>query len=383
MTPRVRKADARFKEVPGYPNLELDTKSGYYYVRKYIAGKGELFASTRSKKKMVAKTIAETKIAEMIGRKPGLRNRRIRLAALGEPLLKDLKEQTETLDEDGHPLRRLSTYTGKDKVYIPLIVKLFGEVCADEIDEQFWKSWVKKTGRKLGRNLGDIAKYLSLFLTYAFEEKYIGRKPRIKNPDRQRNNAIVYENDQIIAFYQNAEPTLQDLIVLAAENPLRPHENCEVRWEMVFFEKDEEGREVVIYRLPASFTKTREARELQLSPRSASIIRRRHAERSQGSPYVFPAPQNPNRPLSRKVLGSMWARMKERAKITTPCKFHWLRHSFYSKALLESQTSVAKVSEAGGTSIATLQKRYLKSTARKTREVAAAVNLDFDREGKE
>lgn len=381
MTPRVRALNSSFSEVPGCSYLEMHKVSGIYYVRTSVQGKGELFKSTRSRKKGEAKAIADEMIKEFAGQKPGLRTGRIKMSKICEMAQAACLEESKQLDDDGIPLRSKNT-TEHDFYNFPLISKLFGDYYADEMDELFWKGWVKKEGRELNRTLGDIAKYLSKSLSYAFDQKYLARKPRIKNPDKQRNKAKVYDNAQIVTFYHNAEPDLQHLIILGAENPLRPHENCEVQWSMVSFEKDEHGKPIVIYRFPEWFTKTREAREMTLSPRSAEILRARYKTRDKASPYVFPSPKNPTtKPISKKMLSRMWGRMKERAGIpNAKIKFHWLRHSFYSKALLEALVPVSLVSEAGGTSIATLQSRYLKSTAQTTRAVSHAVDLFKDEE---
>jgi integrase len=388
MTPKARKQSAVFQEVPGYPELELDTRSGIFYVRKSVLGKGELFRSTRCRQKKRAQTIAQEMISEFTTRKPGLRSRRVRISDLCDALFTELEIESKTVGQDGLILRKPRTFA-KDRLFLldrtyrgkareAVIKKHFGEYFADEIDEQFWNRWVKKEGRRLGTTLGDITKYLSHVLDYAFMEKYIGRKPRLKSPDAEKNDALVYDNEQIVTFYLNAEPLLQDLIVLASENPLRPHENCEVEWSMVDFQDDGS----VIYRLPASFTKTRTAREFHLSPRSALILRRRRQEASGSARYVFPSPGSPEKPLSRKHLSGMWRRMKLKAGITGPAKFHWLRHSFYSKAILEAMIPIATAGQAGGTSAKTLEKRYLKSTAEKTRAVSTAVSIDFEKGGR-
>lgn len=385
MTSKVRKKSATFQGVPGYPELELDTRSGIYYVRKSVAGKGELFRSTRSRKRGEARSIAQEMISEFTMRKPGLRSRRIRIADLCQPLFEELETETKTIGRDGLPLRKPRTHA-KDRLFLldrvyrskarpAAIKKHFGEYYADEIDEQFWDRWVKKEGRRLGTTLGDLTKYLSRVLEYAFVEKYIGRKPRLKNPDPEKNDAQVYNDQQLAAFYLNAEPTLQDLIAIAAENPLRPHENCEVEWSMVDFQEDGS----VIYRLPASFTKTKTARELYLSPRASQVVRRRREGALEGSRYVFPSPRDPGRPMSRKHLSDMWLRMKKKAGITSKLKFHWIRHTFYSRAILDALIPIATVGQAGGTSAKTLEKRYLKSTAEKTRAVSVAVKVDFEK----
>lgn len=385
MTPRPRKPDAKFVEVPGYPDLELNRETGVFYVRKSLPGRGELFKSTRCKTKRRAQTIAETLIAEATLRKPGLRAKRIRIAEICDYALAELEKQTRQVDADGIPLRSLETYR-KDVYYLGkkakrrgegVIRKLFGDYLADEIDEQFWKRWVDKTGRGLGRTLSDVAKYLSLVLTWAFEEKYLGRKPRIRNPEKPKKTHVIYDEKLMRKFFQAAEPTLQDLIILGAENPFRPKEVREMTWEMVDLKRR-------ATKLPPAFTKTREGREVPLSSNTIAMLKRRWKTRNPKSPFVFPAPQDPKRPVSTVLLSKMWKRMKKKLKeraelpLENP-KFHWFRHTFYTKAILEHGL-LAQASEAGGTSIKTLQKRYLKSNADKTRDVSHAVNLKWESE---
>lgn len=393
MTPRMRNENARFVEVPGYPDLELNRASGIYYVRKHVAGKGEFFKSTRQKTKRMAQTVADEMLREFIGRKPGLRNERIRIAKACDLLLEQCEEETQLKDEDGHVLRRAVTFE-KDCFYIPKIKELFGEYWADEIDEQFWKSWVKRVGRKLGIKLGDYAKYLSKVLTYAFEESYLGRKPRIKNPDKDPKKAGDYTEEQTTLFVRAAEEKLKHQVVLGAENPLRPNEIDAMQFAYLKFTTDREtGEEITIYSLPETFTKTWEARDMVLSSNSNRILRERYKNRDKTSPYVFPAPKDPSRPQSRQHRARMWGRMKARARqmameegIEYPSgkiKFHWLRHNFYRTALLEMGLPIAQVSQVGGTSAATLQRKYLASRPEKTRQVTQAVRLKLDGGGGE
>lgn len=400
MSPRVRKENARFKAVIGYADLELDTSSGYYYVRVSAKGKGELFKSTREKTVRKAQTVADDLIDAFRGRKAGLRSERIRVRELCELALKDLEEQTKTLDEDGHPLRRQSTFQGNDKTHLRgpfpkgtklkkgmrkegLIRTLFGDFFGDEIDEQFWKTWVKRKGKKLGRKLNDIAKYLSLVLSYAYDEKYIGRKPEIFNPDKHKKKAITLSDEQVLLFYSKAEPTLQDLIVVGSENPLRPHENAEVQWSMVRVFKDKQGRQAVEYDLPEWFVK-KNARKVMLTPNAAAVILRRRAETmklppKERSPYVFPAPKNRSKPLSRKTVNRMWHRMRAAVGLAPSVKihFHWFRHNVYRRLTKIHGVPLASVSQVGGTSTRTLQKHYDLEEEQATLQVAASINLPF------
>lgn len=377
-------------------NMVRDSETGIYYLRKWCKELGrELFESTKVTKKNQAQTIADEKFAEAKKHLPGMKNKRIRIDSLCDSLLEELDELTKTLDQNGFPMRRLSTYKTKDLPYLRpryehteknprkgtreqgVIRDLFGSYFVDEIDEIFWQTWVKRTGRKLGRNLDDIAKYLSKVLTYAYEQKYIARKPVIKYQGSSRNSAIAYTDEQIIAFYQNAEPTLKDIILMAAENPLRPHEVQEAQWEMIQF-FIHENKEHAVYKIPEWFAKTGEARELRLSPSTTKMLKKRKDDQKDQNKYVFPSPKNPDKPLNKKQISRMWDRMKRKLNITSPIRFHWLRHSFYTKALLIAGEKVQHVSAAGGTSIKTLQKRYLKPNAETTASVSTAVNFSWD-----
>ncbi len=389
MTPVERLKNTRFQPVTGYPDLELDTKSGYYYVRKRMAGKGELFKSTRSKKRGLAATRAQELIDEFRGRKAGLRNTRIKIAKLCDLAYAQCLKDSKAFDEDGRVLRRphtiehdrtwlLDIKRDDGREYPAKLKELLGDVYADEIDELFWKTWCKREGRALGRKLGDVGKYLSLVLSHAFEQKYIARKPRIRNPDKHKRKAVVYSDEQVLAFYSCAEPMLQDLIVVGSENPLRPHENAEIRWEWVTLTGGE-----VEYDLPEAFVK-KGARRLRLTPNAAAVIIRRAAERrrlpvAKRSPFVFPAPKDPSKPVSRKTVNRMWHRMKAKAGIPqdTKVQFHWFRHNVFRRLTKIHGLTPAEAAQAGGTSAATIEKHYALEEDTVKLRVASAISLPF------
>lgn len=406
MSPRARDPNARFQSVPGDPPLEKDSRSGVLYVRKTIKGRGTLFKSTGERKIMAAREKAREMIDEFRGRKPGLRPERIRIRELCELALEDCLKQTQTLDEEGFPLRRMSTYMNNDKAHLrgPLkkgikrkkgmrkegvIRELFGDFYADEIDEQFWKTWVKRKGRGLGRKLNDIAKYLSLVLSFAFDEKYIARKPEFFNPDKHKKKATKYTDDQVLLFFNKAEPTLKDLIIIRAENPLRGHETAEVHWTMVRILNQSEGPPVVEFVLPESFVKAN-ARTVRLTRNAAAVVVRRWHEMmalppDDRSPYVFPAPRNPKKPLNRVQVNRMWRRMKKAVGVAPEVQMHfnWFRHNVYNRLRKIHGVDISSVSQVGGTSIRTLQKHYDLEEEESTIRVANAINLPFHRQATE
>ncbi len=353
------------------PYLLLHAQTQFYYVRKYKAGKGELFKTTGQRSLGKAKTVRDELIAEFEGGR--FVSTRKRVEDVADECQEALKRLGETLDDQGRPMRRKRTID-KDNTYFPIIKDFFGEEFVDAIDEAYWVKWQTTKGATLKRTVFDIGKYLSKTLTFACERKYILRKPKIDLPDQQTRKHKVYSDDQVRTFLKHSEPDLWDLIMIEATTGPRPHETTELRWEWIEFRKN-----AIVVRLPGWFTKTDAGREFQLGPLAAEVIRRRHKRRNPSSPFVFPATKDPSKPMSDVHRSRMWRRMLKRAGIKPGIKFHWLRHTFYNKALLEAREPIQHVSEYGGTSIATLQRNYLKSDAVRTASVASAVQIDLKR----
>lgn len=352
------------------PYLLLNKETGYYYVRKFKASRGELFESTKEKTLGKARKARDEMIAEFEGRgRVRARSGRVTITTCSALTLLWCRDEFKAGERRKRTLEH-------DRSMLPLIRDHFGESFADEIDEAFWANWVRKKGRKLNRTLGDIAKYLSLTLRIAHEQKLIGRKPTITNPDPQNETVRIYTDDELRLFVKHAEPDLKELMMIAITTGMRPHENREVRWDMLTL-----GKRTVIIALPAWFTKINKGRQFEASPAAAVIYRKRHAKRN--GPYVFPAPKDSKVPLSKKTLSRMWFRMLKLARaegFAGLAKFHWLRHTFATKALLDAELPVQIVSEYQGTSIVTLQRRYLKGDPKRTHAASTAVTLKLDEE---
>lgn len=332
------------------PNLKVRTDTGIIYVRKYKAGKGELVKSTGFTVKNISKarTAAEVIVADWLTGKSTVRQRQI--DQICDDLWGVLEQEYKNKD------RRLKTWE-HDRTYLPIIQKYFGNCFASDIDEEFWNNWVRDTGRPLRRSLSDIAKYLSKVLTYAYQKKYISRKPKIKNPDKPKKSGRIYENSDIELFIKHADPMLRDLIIIGAECGLRPNENQGLQWDCITFEQSR----VLIY-IPDEVEKRERGRIMEASDNVANCLRRRFTTRT--GPYVFPAPKNVLRPISTKHLNVLWRRTlekvnKELIKANRDpfpvgknggVQFRWLRHSFFTKALLDAKEPLAKVASYGGNS---------------------------------
>jgi integrase len=350
-----------YADVDGVPFLKLNKLTGFYYVRKYRAGKGELFKSTKERTKGRARTVAEGMIDEWLGLRRATQRRKP-IAAICDELEAFLRAEHENGD------RRAKTWE-HDQNYLPLIRELFGDVYPDEIDEDYWADWVVTKGRKLGINLFDISKKLSKLLTFAYRKKYIGRKPTIKNPDKQSKKGRVVTDAEILAILEHADETLTLQIVLAYECGLRTGEIRGMRWDWLA-----DG----VLTLPEWFVKAN-ARAIQLSHSARQMLL---ARTSRWSEFVFPAPKDHLRCESAKVQNKRWRKAVKLAGIKGRLRFYDLRHTFYNRALLELGLPVQTVSAYGGTSIRTLQKDYLLPSSDRTKAVASAVKIPQPIRGK-
>lgn len=348
-----------YENVRGVSYLKRHRVTGIYYVRKFKAGKGELFRSTGTTKKGIAQTKADAMISEWLG-KARKATQRMTVAQACEALEAELRQEFEAGQ------RRAKTWE-HDRAYLKVISDLFGTRYVDEFDEETWAEWIRTTGSKMNRTLFDVAKYLSKVLTFGYRKRWITRKPQIRNPDAQAKTGRIYSDDEIAAIIEAADPRTLCQTVLGYECGLRSYEVRCLRIDWLSFRDDG----TAILRLPEDFVKAN-AREILLSEKASQMVQ----ELITGaSPFVFPAPSDPGRPETAVYQNRRWRRVCEKAGVGGRNWFRYLRQSFYNKALLEMGLPIQLVSAYGGTSIRTLQKRYLLPDASRTAAVSQAVTI--------
>src|SRR5690606_11648543 len=108
-----------------------------------------------------------------------------------------------------------------------------------------------------------------------------------------------------------------------------------------------------------------------VSELACRLLREAYTKNDKKSPFVFPSPVNSQKPLTRMSMWRAWNKAKRKAGSTEKGRWcHHLRATFYTNKLLgDNPKDIASVSEYGGTSITTLQKRYLQADAKRTRHV--------------
>lgn len=355
----INRRTVKYESVKGCSFLKYRTDTGVYYVRMYQAGHGRLTKSTGQKTLGRARAVAQEMINAWLKVSP--KRSRSTVAEVCSVLMPVLEKEYKNGD------RRFKTFD-HDRTYLKVINDLFGSVFIDEIDEEYWDTWVRETGRNLNRTLFDVAKYLSKVLTFAYRNRLIDRKPMIRNPDQHKRIGRVLDEREIEELYKAASDDMKLQIVLAYECGMRTGEIRGLRWDFLEFDGEE-----TICTLPAWFVKAN-ARSIRLSENASHLLRLRRKAVDTELVFVFPSEKNESRCMTGVYQNRLWRRVTEAAGLGK-VRFYDLRHTFYNRTLLELGLPVQLVSGYGGTSIKTLQKSYLQPSAERTKSVASAVQI--------
>lgn len=361
------KQPSLYEDVTGVPYLKRNRKSGIYYVRKFKAGRGELFQTTGERTRGRATRVADDLISAWLGGK--------RVDKAPTSIRELCEELAVVLVEQNRNGKRSAKTVENDHVNLPLIARLFGDMRPEELDEDFWEDWARTEGEALDRTLFDIAKYLSKVLTYAHRKKHITRKPAIKNPDADKKEPErrrrAYTTDELRAMCAVADPKTLAQLALGYECGLRPDEIRCMRRDWLDFKSPENAT----LDLPVGFVKAN-ARTIQLAPHAALCVWA-VIEKGPASPFVFPSPTEPERlPESKLYQNKRWRRVVRASKIRPAnAWFRYLRHTFANTALLDLELPSLVVAQYMGTSEKMLRKHYLLPDPKRTASVAGAIQL--------
>jgi len=353
-----------YKKVGEY--LWLNQASGYYYVKKTFKRYRipALNCSTKEKSIRLAKAKAEQLVADHMAKYLGTGASPL-AKRVGVSMATVIDEILETVT----PLMRLSTQENH-KLYLGELRAEWGAWDVDRITRAAWFEWLKGFRRRKSRGtFGDYQKYMNLILRYAHTEKHAKHLVTVPNPDAKLEKAgRVFTRAEIKALWAVMNEETRDQFTLCFECFMRLREALHLTWERVDLKSG-----IVTLRAEDVKTgsKTGKGRSFRVSEQALERLKAR--ARGASSPYVFPSPTDPARPIHQNK--DAWKRAKRKAKIAGRARWHDLRHTALSWALLDSKSDPVLVSEYAGVSLRTIQQVYLHSTADKTRAVASAVRI--------
>ena len=360
MSPKMKKAGN---------HLFLNEETGFYYVRKTFRRLNipDLFESTRERTKGKAQTVAEARIAEHQSMYLGVGSV-FRTGRSSKRISDIVDEILRTVT----PSKRVGTQANH-QFYLNEIKKELGIYDVSKFSVTIWSEWLSEfKTRKNRKTFDDYAKHMNLIMRHAYNRKYCSHLIVVPNPDKKREDTgRVFTIDEINRLWSVMNDETRAQFLLSYECMMRLREVLKLTWDRVDFKN-----QTITLRADDVKTgsKTGRGRIFKMSPTAADFLLARYKSR-ESKKWVFPSPTGQG-PVNQNKTA--WFEAKRKAGIKGRARWHDLRHTAISRALLEANASPVMVSEYAGVSIRTIQRVYLHSTADLTSSVAFAVKVDRD-----
>lgn len=338
-------------------------------------------------------------------------------AAPGKKKLRLIGSIIDEILEVEKPKKRPRTQENYDLYLGKIIRKEWGAKTLATIDHASVKNWIDKERRKgKRRTFMDYAKYMNKLCSYAHQAKYTPYLLYFPDPDAEYRKELLNkkirgqkqgvdlltddekevlelkearvltsaETDKLWAVMDEAT---KDQFACALGCIMRKREALEAPWSEI----DLRAR---TWTLPPERVKTGSktgvGRTFRIPEWVAKRLERRFIENAGRSKFVFPGwSRDKKRVGVDKPVNDnkrAWATAKRRAGIKEPFKFHWIRHTALTWAILgdaslpEAERNAMKrdieeVSKYAGVSVTTLRRVYLHADAAHTESVSTAISF--------
>lgn len=371
-------------------NLMLNTSSGIYYVKKTFDRYKipTLFETTRFGKSEKSK--AKARALELIAKHLDKYLGATREQAAGRAKTVTMARVFDEFLEKEVPKMRKRTQE-RYRSFLPELKEEWGRWSVASKFSEAWEDWLPRFKEKKRKKrieiaarqkikrprfretFNDYAKSMNEALKFAKKKNYISQKVSVPYLDKKKESpGRVYTDAEIRSLWENMGPTLQLQYLMCFEAMMR------LREAICLHKSRFNPATGVITLLPEDVktgSQTGKGRSFKVSPDlHERLIRQMNAS---DSPYFFPSPGNPEKPVfSNKTA---WDTAKKRAGVKG--RWHDLRHSALSRALLPDENgnppevSPMEVSLYSGTSMRTIEKVYLHNDAEKTARVSNVVKV--------
>lgn len=331
--------------------------NGRVYARPSISGLGRREFAIDAKAKTLKQMIAakERKVAEILREKEPKSKHLVRVEELAQEIIR-LKEGKAS-----------ATYVSAELQFRKHILPWFNEHCPyiTQVNETVVEEYLNAQALlNPKRKLFNDVKHLRMLSRHAYRKGLLARPLEIKNPDPPRDAGRRLSEVEIGRLLQQASDELRGQILMAITMGMRKSEILQLSWDRV----DMTARTIT---LRPQDTKIRRGRVMGMSPRVGNWLGwARSHEPALASPYVFPSRYDAQKPSRSNKTA--WSACKRRAGVR--CRFHDLRHTFLSIALLERKLNPLHVAVYAGVSLEEIQRTYLHPSVEDTRAVALSLN---------
>lgn len=333
--------------------------TGTYYVRRKRKGKKPLFKSTGEKVKTRAKTKADEMISAWLGGRPVTHRDEELFGPFAQKYLEFVLRSS-----------KLKPRTKEQaKIYISELIERLRYVALSELNEGFVEEWIEELKREKDRKtFQDYVKYLSKVLRHAHIKGLIQRLPQFQNPDPKKKTGRVYTHEEVSALIAECSPKLELQFRLCLQSIMRLREMLALEWNRVNLET---GLITLRAEDVKTGSRTGEGRSFFVNKTILKQLRTRR-EKMPTARYVFPSPKGDTWQWSNKKA---WGLAKRKAGIKGKARWHDLRHTALTWALVEKKMNPLFVSKYAGVSMRTIERVYLKVRPEDTAEIAKAIDI--------
>lgn len=354
-------------KVQGSQNHHLFKRGDIYWVRIYKAGKGRLEHSLDTDVITDARIARDKKIAEFVGTKAKF---------AGKGLLTEDQFALFAATKEG---KSENTKYSMNNSWDKHLKDHFGGLLLDEITETEWHIFVNnKRKTDSDRKFFNDRKWLQGILNWAYREGKIPRLPKLEDVDPELTPGQVYNDNELGMMlngnddFSGVNETLGLQIIAAVTQGMRHKEIWSLEWWQINWDKK------TIF-LPSEKVKTRKARTFVMSEQFyKGLLQRREtmieAYGDELPSWVFPNAIDLSKPEGRFGQKSAWDRMRKKLKITK--RFHWLRHTFLTRAF-KVAVNPALICTYAGLSLEEANRTYLHLDHDDTAPVAGLVKLEM------
>jgi integrase len=208
-------------------------------------------------------------------------------------------------------------------------------------------------------------KWMVSYLEQCLEDGLIPRVPKLIDPDPPRDPGKVYSDEEVELLLNMAQTEdLHLAILMAVTMGMR-------RGEIFGLQSNRVDSKAGVIRLKAEDTKIRKPRDFVISPACREAV----LARAKAGPWVFPGKSGPSRPVHKDGYMSAWKSLKRITGVEG--RFHFLRHTFLTKAFRTPGANAALICHYAGLSLEVAQKVYLHFDDEDSKQVAGLVSYDL------
>lgn len=359
----------------GCEYLKRHPESGIYYFRRYTKETGEITLSLKTKDLVEAKRKRDELLGKASRTKHRARQNKTALERLDSWIerKRSMNKSAATMTSIGSSRNFFEKYLAEmmpdditaewwEGVFVPETKFLRFKSILDPVTKE--RSRLEKKRTKPRKFFND-RKWLISFLEQCFEDRLIQKVPKLIDPDPEQDPGKVYTDEEIVLLLGNAQS--EDLVLaisMALTMGMR-------RLEIFRLKSDRVDAAAGMIRLKAEDTKTRKARSFALSPMCREAI----LERAKAGPWVFPGKSGPSSPVHKDGYMNSWKALK--TLVGVEGRFHYLRHTFLTKAFRAPGSNAALICHYAGLSLEVAQKVYLHFDDNDSKQVAGLVTYDF------